>query len=237
MSSYKDNIYREYASSILSTFFEILDAEIENNPELREKLHFYLAKQTNLVVQEITQVSQNTLEVAKQISQDVEEITKVIIESREDLSKKGSDIDFQGSVKEYLNRIIAEDREKGISEVYTELSVKEILPISLKFHDEKSDKTKDYEVLALVKEEDKLIISGESGSGKTTTLKWLNLIYAMNYLENNEEFTPLYVELNSYTKGSFYDYVKIRAKGKGLSENILDRFRTYALEVPKTSFH
>lgn len=100
VSFYKDNIYRKYASSILSTFFEILDAEIENNPELREKLHFYLDKQTNLVVQEITEVSQNTLEVAKQISQNVEEITKIIVEGREDLSKKGSDIDFEESVKE-----------------------------------------------------------------------------------------------------------------------------------------
>ena len=77
-----------------------------------------------------------------------------------------------------MNKIIDEDRKIEISEVYTELSAKKILPITLKFRDEKSDKTQEFEVLELVEKEEKLIISGESGSGKTTTLRWLNYILA-----------------------------------------------------------
>jgi len=125
-------------------------------------------------------------------------------------------------IERYLNRIIDEDRKIGISEVYTELSAKEILPITLKFRDKEDDKEQDYEILELVKQEEKLIISGESGSGKTTTLRWLNVIYATNCLKKEEEYIPLYVELNSYIEGSFYDYIKIRAKGKGVSEDTLE---------------
>lgn len=213
-----DNFSREYAKSILSTFCEILDSEIEKDPELRDYLKFYLAKQTNQTVQETNQVAKNTLEVAQEILKDVEEIYRVINDDRADLSRKGSDTDFEESINAYLKRIIAEDNEIGISEVYTELSAKEILPITLKFRDENNDKIKESNVLELVKKEEKLIISGESGSGKTTTLKWLNFIFAVNYLENGEENIPLYVGLNSYIKGSFYDYVRIRAKGKGVSE-------------------
>jgi predicted NACHT family NTPase len=53
------------------------------------------------------------------------------------------------------------------------------LPITLKFRDETDNKEQEFEVLELFKKEEKFIISGESGSGKTTTLKWLNFIYAV----------------------------------------------------------
>jgi len=95
------------------------------------------------------------------------------------------------------------------------------LPVTLKFHDKESDRPKEFEVLELVEKEEKLIISGESGSGKTITLKWLNFIYATDYLEKKEGNIPLYVELNTYIEGSFYDYVKIKANRKGISEDIL----------------
>jgi len=89
-----------------------------------------------------------------------------------------------------LNKIIEEEGRTGISEVYTELSAKEILPITLKFRDKENDETKEFEVLELVEKEEKLIISGESGSGKTTTLKWLNYSYAASYLEGKNENLP-----------------------------------------------
>lgn len=225
----KENFSRDYAKSILSTFFEILDHEIEKDPELRENLKLYLAKRTYLTIQETIElarranhVSQNTLEVAQEIHQDVKEICKVVSNDRANRSKKESVLDFQESITKYLHKIIAEDSEIGISEVYTELSAKEILPMSLRFHDEKSDRTRDYEVLELVKKEERLIIAGESGAGKTTTLKWLNFIYATNYLEGKSKSVPLYVELNSYIKGSFYDYVRIKAQRKGISKDILE---------------
>ncbi len=98
--------------------------------------------------------------------------------SRADKSRKELDADFDESIKKYLNKIIDEEGRTEISEVYTELSAKEILPITLKFRDEENDKTQEFEVLELVEKEEKLIISGESGSGKTTTLKWLNYTFA-----------------------------------------------------------
>ena len=131
------------------------------------------------------------------------------------------------SIEKYLNKIIDDDREIGISEVYTELSAKKILPIALKFLDEKSDKTQEFEVLELVEKEEKLIISGESGSGKTTTLRWLNDILAKSYLGGKNENVPLYIELNSYIseerfiKKPFDAYVAMKAKGKGISEDTL----------------
>lgn len=100
------------------------------------------------------------------------------------------DANFNESIKKYLNKIIEEEGRTGISEVYTELSAKEILPITLKFRDKENDETKEFEVLELVEKEEKLIISGESGSGKTTTLKWLNYSYAASYLEGKNENLP-----------------------------------------------
>lgn len=51
----KENFSREYANSILSTFFEKVDIEIENDPELRAYLQLYLTKQTYVTVQETNQ--------------------------------------------------------------------------------------------------------------------------------------------------------------------------------------
>jgi len=100
----------------------------------------------------------------------ISEVLKVVNEGRADKSRKELDTDFDESIKKYLNKIIDEDRKIGISKVYTELSAKEILPITLKLCNEENDKTQEFEVLELVEKEEKLIISGESGSGKTTTL-------------------------------------------------------------------
>ncbi|MCC4771564.1 DUF4062 domain-containing protein [Methanosarcina sp. DH2] len=217
----EEDFSREDANLILSTFFEIIDAEIEKYPELIIYLDHYLAKLTFCEVQETNQGVQELSQDVKEISQTVQKIHKVINESRADQSRKELDIDFDESIKKYLNKIIEEEGKNGISEVYTELSAKEILPITLKFRNEENDKTQDFEVIELVEKEEKLIISGESGSGKTTTLRWLNFTFATKYLENKECSIPLYVELNSYKKGSFYDYFKRQIKKKGLSETTL----------------
>lgn len=49
----EDNFSHEDVNSILNSFFEILDAKIEESPELREYLKLYLAKDTNLRVEMI----------------------------------------------------------------------------------------------------------------------------------------------------------------------------------------
>ncbi len=63
-----------------------------------------------------------------------------------------------------------------------------------------------------------MIIYGEAGSGKTSTLKWLNTIYARKYLANEKGLVPIYVVLDSYVKGSFYNYLKAKVTKKGISE-------------------
>jgi predicted NACHT family NTPase len=211
----------ENAHLILNTFFEILDTKIEEYPELIVYLDHYLVKRTDKTAQETKQGVQELSQDFKEISQKVNEIHKVVNEGREDQSRKELDADFEESIKKYLNKIIDEEGRTGISEVYTELSAKEILPITLKFRDEENVEPKEFEVLELVEKEEKLIVSGESGSGKTITLKWLNFIYATNYLEKKEGTIPLYVELNTYIEGSFYDYVKIKANRKGITEELL----------------
>ncbi len=192
----EEDFSRRDADLILNTFFEILDAEIEKYPELIIFLDHQLAKQTY---------------------QKVQEIHKAINGSRANQEQNESGIDEKLLV-EYLNKIIHEDQNIEVSEVYTELSAKEIFPISLKFRDENNNRAKEFEVLELVDKEKKLIISGESGSGKTTTLKWLNFTFATKYLENKDGDIPLHVELNSYIRGSFYDYFKHQIKKKGLPE-------------------
>jgi FOG: HEAT repeat len=217
----EEDFSREDADLILNSFFEIIDAEIEKEPELRDYLILNFVKRTDKTTQEINQGVQELSQDIKEISHNVQEIKEVINGGRENQDKKEPGIDFEKSLEKYLNKIIDEDGKNGISEVYTELSAKEILPVNLKFHDKESDRPKEFEVLELVEKEEKLIISGESGSGKTITLKWLNFIYATDYLEKKEGNIPLYVELNTYIEGSFYDYVKIKANRKGISEDIL----------------
>ena len=136
-----------------------------------------------------------------------------------------SDDVFLTSIKEYLNSIINDDVEFGVSNVYTELSAKvsakTILPITLKFGEQENSREEESDVLDLVEKEKNLIISGASGSGKTITLKWLNIIFSEKYLKEGNCNIPLYIELNSYKEGSFYNYIKIKANEKGLSESTL----------------
>jgi len=69
-----------------------------------------------------------------------------------------------------------------------------------------------------VEKERHLIIYGEAGSGKTSTLKWLSTVYARERLLKKEGFVPIYIALDSYVKGSFYNYLKTQVKKKGISE-------------------
>lgn len=214
----EEDFSREDADLILNTFFEVLDAEIEKYPELIIFFDHYLAKRTDKTVQETNQGVQELSQEFQEMSQKVQEIHKVVNGGRENQDKKELDKEFEESLQKYLKKIIYDDRDIGISEVYTELSAKEILPITLKFRDETNDRTQEFEVLELVEKEEKLIISGESGSGKTTTIRWLNFTFATKCMENKEGSIPLYVELNSYIRGSFYDYFKHQIKKKGLHE-------------------
>ena len=225
----EEDFSREEADLILNSFFEILDAEVEKYPELIKYLDHNLLKRTDKTTQEINQGVQEISQDVKEISHNVQEIKEVIKGGGENQDKKESGVDFEKSLEKYLNKIIDEDGKNEISEVYTELSAKEVLPVTLKFHDKESDRPQEFEVLELVEKEEKLIISGESGSGKTTTLKWLSYNLAKSYLEGKNENIPLYIELNSYIseerfiKKPFDAYVAMKAKEKGISENTLEK--------------
>ncbi len=223
----EEDFSREDADLILNSFFEIIDTKIEEEPELRDYFDHYLAKRTDKTTQETNQGVKELSKDVKELAHNVQEVHEVINGRRENQSKKESSVDFEESLEKYLNKIIDEDGKNGVSEVYTELSAKEILPVTLKFHDEESNREQEFEVLELVEKEEKLLISGESGSGKTTTLRWLNYILAKNYLEEKNENVPLYIELNSYIgeerfiKNPFDTYVAKKADGKGISEDTL----------------
>lgn len=124
-------------------------------------------------------------------------------------------------LKNYLKNIILEDRTaedgKEIYGFYVELSARETLPITRRLFEENLSLIHEFKISQLIEKEKHLIIYGEAGSGKTSTLKWLNFTFARDCLEGKDEYIPLYVTLDSYSKGSFYDYLKTKAKQKGIS--------------------
>jgi len=119
---------------------------------------------------------------------------------------------ISGSIKEYLEKIIDD----------AELQAKEIIPVSLRLVEIKENEQTVFDVSELVKKESKLIILGGSGSGKTITLKRLNVIYANRCLKDEVSKIPVYLELNLYNKGTFYDYARKNVKNNWLSESAFD---------------
>ncbi len=119
-------------------------------------------------------------------------------------------------LEKYLKNVILEDRDKVCN--YVELSAREILPVTRRLFEERVSLVYDFKISQIVEKERYLIIYGEAGSGKTSTLKWLSTLYAREYLLKKEGFVPIYVALDSYVKGSFYNYLKVRVTKKGISE-------------------
>ncbi|AKB31716.1 hypothetical protein MSSIH_1026 [Methanosarcina siciliae HI350] len=122
-----------------------------------------------------------------------------------------------GDAEEYLKNIILEAAGE-MPDLYIEMSAREILPITRRIFEENTFLAHEFKISQLVEKEKRLIIYGEAGSGKTSTLKWLNTTCAREYLEKKEEYIPIYVALDSYDKGSFYAYLKTKAKEKGVLE-------------------
>ena len=153
---------------------------------------------------------------------DPTKIRELIEEKKEPKQEK---IVEDKNIKKYLNKIIYGDK---ISEIYTELKldleppINDIFPQTLRLEEVEDNSQLDFEVLEIVGKEKNLIISGASGSGKTTSLKWLNVTLAKKYLIEDDFIVPIYIELNSYIGGSFFNYVMIKAKEKGLSKQTLD---------------
>jgi len=168
-------------------------------------------------------IIEDPIKIKELIEQKKEKYQETVIEKEEEQSEDT----FHATVEKYLDSIANDDDELGISKVYEELSAKISLkkrfPITLKVSEQENSREEEFKILDLVKKEKNLIISGGSGSGKTITLKWLNIIFAKKYLEESNCSIPLYIELNTYNEDHFYKYIKDIAKEKGLSESILNQ--------------
>ena len=100
------------------------------------------------------------------------------------------------AIESYLRNIIADDIDKksGICfsslyiELSAELSINDIMPFTPRVIENDEDRGQKYEITELVEKEENLIISGISGSGKTTILRWLNVINAKKFLEEKRDF-------------------------------------------------
>ena len=123
--------------------------------------------------------------------------------------RPGENLSIQ--INNYLQKIVSDDEKSLASRLYTELSVREISPANLRLHGDV------YEVFSLAEKENNLIISGSSGSGKTTALKYINFRYADKYLKGDDCSVPLYIDLLFYNTGKFKKYIEIKAYENGLA--------------------
>lgn len=87
----QEDFSREDANLILNAFFKVIDSEIEKNPELRDYLKLYLAKQTNQEMQEankgIKELSKE-LQVLKSIINEKLQFYDPLIEEMKNLPEK-----------------------------------------------------------------------------------------------------------------------------------------------------
>ena len=120
-------------------------------------------------------------------------------------------------IEEYLCQIKDDPDINQWDTLYTHLDAKEPILMSVRLQDERGGRD-ERDVGDVVAQEKRLIISGASGMGKTTTLKWLTLVYAENYLEGAERLIPLYVDLGRFKRGMFYDHALMNAHENGLME-------------------
>jgi len=120
-------------------------------------------------------------------------------------------------IEEYLCQIKNNPDINQWGMLYTHLDAKEPFLMSVRLQDERGGRG-ELDLKDVVVQERRLIISGASGMGKTTTLKWLTLVYAENYLKGAERLIPLYVDLGRFKRGMFYDHALMNAHENGLEE-------------------
>lgn len=120
-------------------------------------------------------------------------------------------------IEEYLHQIKDNPDINQWDMLYTHLDTKEPLLMSVRLQDERGGRD-ERDVGDVVAQEKRLIISGASGMGKTTTLKWLTLVCTEKCLESAERLIPLYVDLGRFKRGKFYDHALMNARENGLEE-------------------
>ncbi len=98
----EEDFSHEDADLILNSFFEIIDAEIEKEPELRDYLELYLAKKKDKTTQEINQGVQ-------ELSKDVKGISRKVQEEEE---RKGNVLLFDCIILTESNWVQEEEERK-----------------------------------------------------------------------------------------------------------------------------
>lgn len=153
----------------------------------------------------------------KQSIQAQKEILKEI--KKIDSSKNEDTEPFNRNIDQYLNHLL-ELPELNECLNFTDLTtyIREILPLSFKIEG-KDSKSYEVEISGLVKVEKKIIIIGEAGSGKTTSLKWLTIQLANQFKATRKGKIPVYIALNAYSEGKFSDFVFKQVQFLGMTKN------------------
>lgn len=95
----QEDFSKEDANLILNTFFEVIDSEIEKNPELRDYLKLYLAKQITETTQKLCKVSKETNQGMQEANQGIKELSKEMskgLQIIEEIKEKLMFYDSQG---------------------------------------------------------------------------------------------------------------------------------------------
>ncbi|WP_410509049.1 hypothetical protein RSJ42_01905 [Methanosarcina hadiensis] len=106
----QEDFSREDANLILNTFFEVIDSEIEKNPELRDFLELYLAKQINETTQKMCQVSQETNQEVQEANQEIKELSKQMSKGLQIIDEIKEKLMFYDSQREEMKSL----REKYV---------------------------------------------------------------------------------------------------------------------------
>jgi HEAT repeat protein/energy-coupling factor transporter ATP-binding protein EcfA2 len=81
----------------------------------------------------------------------------------------------------------------------------------------------------LIRTEEKILILGEAGSGKTTSLKCLSLHLAEEFLKTGLGKIPVFISLDRYSAKheTFNDYVKFKVNNLGINQSLLNFLIVY----------
>jgi len=209
-----DSISEKIFNVLCEGCFKTLDKAIKN-----KELIAHDQKQILFLTALLNDVSQQIIHQGETIRQVVLEGNKEILNEIKGKQKQILRIDeLNEQIKQQLQFTQEHCSIFDISKVYTEIRTTEILqplatisskpPNSLALN-AATEREGSVVVSKLVNEENHIILTGESGSGKTTTLRWLNSESAKKYQYGMTEIVPVYINLAEYNPldGSFEKYV------------------------------
>jgi HEAT repeat protein len=120
--------------------------------------------------------------------------------------EEGRNLIMGMELKDYLQTIIENEGFKRIERLYTHLGL--VLPQveerrkreREEERERERDQPKRFDIDEVVSLSNRLVIIGEPGAGKTTSLKYLTLKYARQALEGKDDLIPIYLDLAWFDK-------------------------------------